>query len=68
MLAEKFLNKRDFQSILELVESDLYKARKNIEETNPDEYESSLTELRGELMLYMSYLDIPDESDEYDYY
>lgn len=33
----------------------------------PDDYTTALTELRGELLTYMSYLDIPDNSDEYDY-
>lgn len=71
VLAEKFLNKRDFQSILELVESDLYKMRKrkskgeDISEFNGDE----LTELSAELVNYISYLDIPEEDsdDYYDY-
>lgn len=70
-IAMKCLDKRDFQSILEIVESDLYKAdRDNFGrlEDIPDDYVTALTELRGELMTYMSYLVIPDDSDEYDYY
>ena len=70
-LAKKYLESRDFQSVLEIVESDLYKAEKarlgRLEEV-PDDYVSSLTELRGELLTYMSYLDVPDNSDDYDYY
>lgn len=68
-LAKKFLNERNFQGILELVESDLYKARKksSVEEES-SEYEAKLMKLMVELQTYMSYLDVPDNSDEYDYY
>ena len=38
------------------------------EDNTPDEYVSNLTELKGELTTYMSYLDVPDNSDEYDDY
>lgn len=67
-LAIKYLDKRDFQSVLEIVESDLYKAEKDKSEVNPDDYIIGLTELRSELLTYMSYLDVPDNSDDYDYY
>lgn len=67
-LAIKYLDKRDFQSVLEIVESDLYKAEKDKLEINPDDYIIGLTELRSELLTYMSYLDVPDNSDDYDYY
>lgn len=68
-LAERFLSERNFQGILELVESDLYKARKksSVEEES-SEYEVKLMKLMVELQTYMSYLDVPDNSDEYDYY
>lgn len=70
-IVKKYLEKRDFQSVLEIVESDLYKANKTktgkLEEI-PDDYVGALTELKGELLTYMSYLDIPDNSDDYDYY
>lgn len=62
-LAYQYLKKRDFQSILEIVESDIYKAEKSNTETIENEYISSLTILKGELLTYMSYLDIPDEYD-----
>lgn len=70
-LAEDYLSKRDFQSILEIVESDIYKAKRakyrgGIEEEIPDDYIVALTELRAELLNYMSYLFIPEDSD-YDY-
>lgn len=66
-LAQKFLDNRNFQGILELVESDLYKLNKKKKEEDdfPNELESQLTELRGELIIYMSYLDVPDNSDDY---
>ena len=67
-LAIKYLDKRDFQSVLEIVESDLYKAEKDKSEVNPDDYIIGLTELRSELLTYMSYLDVPGNSDDYDYY
>jgi hypothetical protein len=66
-----YLKQRNLQYILEIVESDLYKANKKHSsdaEVNPDDYMSSLTELRGELLTYMSYLEVPDNSDEYDDY
>lgn len=68
VLALKFLDKRDFESILELVESDLYKLRKTYKEEEPNEQEISLVELKGELITYMSYLEVPDNSDEYEFY
>lgn len=62
-LASKFLNKRDFQSILELVRSDIYKADKSAEDDIPDEYQSGLIELEGELITYISFIDPPEEDD-----
>lgn len=64
----EYLEKRDFNSILEIVESDIYKARRNKTEELPDEYISSLIELKGELMNYMSYIYIPDDYGSYDDY
>lgn len=66
-LAKKFLKERNFEYMLELVESDLYKTMAHVNDA-PDEYASNLTELRGELLTYMSYLDVPDNSDDYDYF
>lgn len=57
--------------MLEIVESDLYKAEKakyGRLEVIPDDYIVALTEMRGELLTYMSYLEVPDNSDDYDYY
>lgn len=70
-LVEEYLNKRDFQSVLEIIESDLYKAEKtkyNKLEIISDDYIAALTEMKGELLAYMSYLEIPDNFDNYDYY
>ena len=70
-ICANYLKQRNFQCILEIVESDLYKANKKhqTEETEtPDDYVSNLTEVRGELLTYMFYLDVPDNSDDYDYF
>ena len=67
-LCKNYLSKRNFEAILEIVESDIYKERKNNLEEIPDDYMSSLIELKSELITYMSYLDIPDSSEDYDYY
>lgn len=70
-LAKKYLKDRNFECLLEIVESDLYKAEKarmvKLEEV-PDDYTIALTELIDELLTYMSYLEVPDNSDDYDYY
>ena len=67
-LAKKFLDNRNFQGILELVESDIYKARKNSTEEESNEYEGMLIELKSEVLSYMSYLDVPYDTDDYDYF
>lgn len=67
-LATKYLKLRLFDNVLEIVQSDLYKAEKEHiykEEEIPDVYVLSLTELEGELISYMSYLDIPNNDYEY---
>ena len=69
-LAIKFLDYRNFQALLEIVESDLYKAEKNDSNRQNNvvnEYIMSLTELRGELLDYMSYLDISEYEDNYNF-
>lgn len=70
-LAKKYLKDRNFECLLEIVESDLYlaeKARSSKFEETPDEHIATLTELKGELLTYMSYLEVPDNSNDYDYY
>ena len=69
-LAIKFLDDRNFQALLEIVESDLYKAEKNDSNRQNNvvnEYIMSLTELRSELLDYMSYLDISEYEDNYNF-
>jgi hypothetical protein len=71
-LSRKYLKERNFEFILEIVESDIYKANKakinQEEEELLDNNVALLMELREELVTYMSYLDIPDNSDDYDYF
>ena len=66
-LCANYLSQRNFEAILEIVESDIYKARKKKSDELPDDYITSLIELKGELATYMSYLDVPDYSNDYDY-
>lgn len=72
ILAAKFLEDRNFQGIMELVESDIYKERVRI---LPDclsiqqESENRIAkwlELKSNLDEYMSYLEVPDNSDDID--
>lgn len=68
ILAKKFLKQRNFEYMLELVESDIYKANKNrsMDSRNIiDNKTVTLEELRNELITYMSYLDIPNYYDDY---
>lgn len=70
-LCTDYLSKRDFESVLEIVESDLYKAEKDKPDDSdeiPDEYTILLSKLRCELLTYMSYLEVPDNSYDYNYY
>lgn len=67
-LCEDYLNQRNFEAVLEIVKSDIYKARKKKSDELPDDYISTLIELEGELVSYMSILEVPDNSDEYDDY
>jgi hypothetical protein len=73
-LSKKYLKERNFEYILEIVESDIYKASKANKakqsecESTLDNHIAVLMELREELLTYMSYLDVPDNSDDYDYF
>lgn len=67
-LCEDYFNQRNFEAVLEIVKSDIYKARKKKSDESPDDYISTLIELEGELVSYMSILEVPDNSDEYDDY
>ena len=69
-LATEFLDNRNFQGILELVESDIYKAEKkdsNRQNNILNDYIIALTELKSELLTYMSYLDISEYDDNYNF-
>lgn len=62
-IVNKYLDKRDFQSIIEIVESDIYKAeRSNNVNSN---YYSQLIELRDYLSTYLACTDI--YYNDYDY-
>ena len=79
-LGEQFIQSRDFESLEDLVDSAIYKTRKNIRSENPkEEYlEVDLTELsnlKAEVDVYLTQLEVPtnewdDEDplrDDYDY-
>ena len=69
-LGHKFLNKRDFDSLKELVDSAIYKVKKNLKSDNPrEEYMKvnleDLNMLKSEVDMYIIQLEIP-EDDMYD--
>ena len=79
-LGEQFIQSRDFESLKDLVDSAIYKTRKNIRSENPkEEYlEVDLTELsnlKAEVVVYLTQLEGPtnewDDEDplrnDYDY-
>ena len=72
-LAGKLLSERKFESLLEIIDSDIYLVRRHqLSETPKDEYKNinleKLLQLRSELSEYMSYLVFPeDESDDLGY-
>lgn len=67
----KFLEKRDFESLKELVDSAIYKLKKKLKS---DEFEGGcldtqllqLNELQVEVNSYMSYLDIPEDNQDFE--
>lgn len=77
-LGEQFIQSRDFESLKDLVESAIFKTRKNIKSENPkQEYlDVDLTELsnlKAEVDVYLTQLEVPsneweeDLEDDYDY-
>lgn len=52
-----YLSKRNFECILEIVESDICKANREDSAELPDDYLSTLFVLKGALVTYMSYLE-----------
>lgn len=63
-----YLNKRNFEAVLEIVKSDIYKAGKESPYELQDDYISLLTELESELVNYISMLEVPGNSDDYNYH
>ena len=77
-LGEQFIQSRDFESLKDLVDSAIFKTRKNIKSENPkQEYlDVDLTELsnlKAEVDVYLTQLEVPsneweeDLEDNYDY-
>jgi hypothetical protein len=71
-LAKKLLEKRDFESLLELLDSDIYLVRKHQSKENDELYSNvnldDLIELREKITEYMSFLISPDEEyNDYSY-
>lgn len=71
-IAEKFLRTRDFESLLELVESDMYLIEKhqnsdNCKEEFKDLDITLISELRDVIQEYMSYIYIPEDNEYRDY-
>ena len=72
-LGYKFLNRRDFDSLKELIDSAIYKVEKNLASENPkDEYVNldldMMNELQQEVYLYAINLELPDNEDDYNNY
>ena len=72
-LGYKFLNRRDFDSLKELIDSAIYKVEKNLaSENSKDEYINldldMMNELQQEVYLYAINLELPDNEDDYNNY
>ena len=70
--AEKYIASREFDKLLEIVESDIYLVQKNESLEHPKEKFANidleeLLELRGAVDEYMSFLKVPDNSDDDDW-
>lgn len=70
-ICEKYLEERNFECIREIVESDIYKARQKAEPfdlleegSEINNHIDKLLALKGALDEYMSYLEVPDNSDD----
>ena len=65
-LGHKFLNERNFDSLKELVDSAIYKVKKNLKSDNPrEEYMKinleDLNMLKSEVDMYIIQLEIPED-------
>ena len=72
-LCEKYLEKRDFQSILEIAKSDLImKDNDDLKEIHQEKWEkldvATLEELIGDTTEYLSYMGISELDNDDDYY
>lgn len=70
--AEKHIASREFDKLLEIVESDIYLVQQNELLEHPKEKFANidleeLLELRGAVDEYMSFLEVPDNSDDDDW-
>lgn len=70
-ICEKYLQERNFECIKEIVESDIYKAKQRAdpfelieEESEVNNYIDKLLALKGALDEYISYLEVPDNSND----
>lgn len=64
-LGHKFLNERDFDSLKELIDSAVYKVRKNLKSDNPKEEHlmvslEDLSRLKSEVDIYIIQLEMPE--------
>lgn len=71
-LAVKFIESREFDKLLEIVESDIYLVQKNETLEHPKEKFANidleeLLELRSAIEEYISFLEVPDNSDDDDW-
>jgi hypothetical protein len=76
-LGEQFIQSRDFESLKDLVDSAIFKTRKNIKSENPkQEYLdvdlAELSNLKAEVDVYLTQLEVPsnewEEDIEEEYY
>lgn len=70
--AEKYIASREFDKLLEIVESDIYLVQQNESLEHPKEKFANidleeLWELRVAVDEYMSFLEVPDNSDDDDW-
>ena len=70
-ICNKYLEERNFECIREIVESDIYKARQRAdplelleEDSEANNHIDKLLELKSALDEYISYLEVPDNSND----
>lgn len=70
--AEKYIASREFDKLLEIVESDIYLVQKNESLEHPKEKFANINleelyDLKEAIDEYMSFLEVPDNSDDDDW-